>query len=246
MPEYEQKYKKPPIIEAIIEFQLNGEFKPQTQEKLAKAFKAKYPRNEHEISIDVQVSPDQQQLGLNQKKTGVKLTSADGLNIVLLRPTAVVISRLAPYEGWYDLRGTAEAAWQKISKFVDHRDVKRIGVRYINRLDIPHETIKTGEWVTVGFVLPPGVSDDLDEFALRTITRQDHQGLILGVKSTRSPLIGHCSIILDIDVFCEGESFTTAESLWNMVDVLRDRKNEVFESAVTDATKKLFEPKEQT
>ena len=62
-----------------------------------------------------------------------------------------------------------------------------------------------------------------------------NQGLLEPVKP------GHISIVLDIDIFRLGiESWQDSE-VWTFLDKLRDRKNEILESCITDRTRELID-----
>ncbi len=48
------------------------------------------------------------------------------------------------------------------------------------------------------------------------------------------------AILLDIDVFADGHIPEKDEDLWEQVGRMRNYKNEIFESCVTDEARKLF------
>jgi uncharacterized protein (TIGR04255 family) len=47
-------------------------------------------------------------------------------------------------------------------------------------------------------------------------------------------------VILDLDVFKEAPEFASDEQVWEMLEVLRERKNKYFEGCITDKTRALF------
>src|SRR5437667_11848924 len=106
MADYVQKYRKPPITEAVIDFQLEGRFSDSTLEKLKNALQTTFPEVSKEVTIGVQIGNTEARI---DQAPGFKLTSKDNLDIVLLRANAVANSRLAPYEGWEKLRDRAKS-----------------------------------------------------------------------------------------------------------------------------------------
>lgn len=51
---------------------------------------------------------------------------------------------------------------------------------------------------------------------------------------------GIVSVVLDIDIFRTSALPTEDEQLWKFFDVLRTRKNDIFEACITDKTRELF------
>lgn len=51
---------------------------------------------------------------------------------------------------------------------------------------------------------------------------------------------GVVSIVLDIDVFCDQDVSDDEDAIWRFLERLRVRKNEIFESCITDSSRKLF------
>ena len=62
---------------------------------------------------------------------------------------------------------------------------------------------------------------------------------------TQSPDAQTASILLDLDLFQErfDEPWGVEEDaeVWDFLERLRDRKNEVFEASITEKTRRLFE-----
>ena len=52
---------------------------------------------------------------------------------------------------------------------------------------------------------------------------------------------GTYSAAKDIDVSAEGPLKSDSASVWDLIGRMRDYKNIVFEAAITDLTRKLFE-----
>jgi uncharacterized protein (TIGR04255 family) len=242
MPELEddqKQYAKPPIIEAVIDFQFRADFSDKTLEKMLLLLKSTFPQIEQQVTFDVQIA--ETKLGVSPPKpSGFKLSSGDQLDIVLLRKQAVTNSRLAPYQGWPALEERTRRVWDRISKFVSYHDVRRVGVRYINRLDIPGQFIKTDEWITMGLKPPSTISRTFGEFGFRVVTHEAQLGTILACGSVPSPLVDHSSINLDIDVFADHDLPEREEEMWAFLRTMRQRKNEVFESCITEKMRQQF------
>jgi uncharacterized protein (TIGR04255 family) len=53
---------------------------------------------------------------------------------------------------------------------------------------------------------------------------------------------GVVSVVLDIDIFCTDDIPDTEEDIWTFFELLRERKNNVFEACITDKARELFQP----
>jgi len=52
---------------------------------------------------------------------------------------------------------------------------------------------------------------------------------------------GIITVILDLDLFRQQIWKNDDEDIWQFLDKLRDRKNEVFEASITDKTRELID-----
>jgi uncharacterized protein (TIGR04255 family) len=71
---------------------------------------------------------------------GQRLTAHEQAGIAIINTVSLVTSCLAPYPGWPKLREQAHANWTDCVAVAGNRQIARIGVRYINRVDIPLPT----------------------------------------------------------------------------------------------------------
>jgi uncharacterized protein (TIGR04255 family) len=122
----------------------------------------------------------------------------------------------------------------------------RIGVRYINRIDIPKPKedaqIQLKDFLNVWPHTPPLDWGPLSNFAFQ-VTRplnRDECYLRLYSGTTESPLVGHAALALDLDIFRESSLPMRDDELWILLARIRDMKNSLFESCVTDRSRELF------
>lgn len=231
------RYAKPPIIEAVIDFQFSEPIPEKIRDKLARELKSAFPNRLLEKEINLSVVSDSQ-VDLDHQPSGLKLLSEDNLDIILIRQKNLANARLAPYQGWEVLRDRTVSVWRKASKFLTLQSISRIGVRFINRLDIPAESVRVADWATIDLKTPLG--SKINEFGMRVVSRDGASGSILIFGSTKSPLLHHNSFMLDIDVFVENEIPKRETEVWQLVEELREKKNLLFEHSITEGTRRLF------
>lgn len=238
-----ESYPRPPITETVIEFRLKTHASQSTVEKARKAIGKSYARSEELKELKLQFDTTTERTSVDSAFAGTRLYSADGADIVWVKPNGISISRLAPYCGWEKFREHARGAWEKWREIVGARQLDRIGLRYINRIDIPVSE-KTGAVRIEDYLrLTPSYPDPDQRFymfAIQTQIAVDPYRMTVNTGSAPSTLIDHLSYLLDLDLFQEGELPLKDEDVWAIADDMRLKKNEVFESYITDLTRSLF------
>lgn len=232
-------YKKAPVTEAVIEFRFVTPIPKADLERIAKRLKGAFPKIEEEMTYGIKLSTGG--LDVDKAATGYKLTSADDLKITLLRSSGITNSRLAPYGGWELLREQAEEVLAHVRKIIERRPMQRIGLRYINRLDIPGTDVNLQDWVRFTVALPFGLGPILEEFSTRVVVPLERgMKCALALQTVASPLIDHSSIILDLDLSVEQDIPLADKPMWELVEAMRVKKNEVFESSITERMRSQF------
>ncbi len=131
------QYRRAPITEAVIEIRyekpLPGEQVDLLRDKLAREYASCDPLTR----IGVAMNPARRRAVIDESGQGYRLASADRADVLLVTPGAMACSRLAPYQGWDDFSARARSNWKAWKRVVRYRPISRIGVRYINRIDIP-------------------------------------------------------------------------------------------------------------
>ena len=242
-------YRKPPITEAVIEFQFAGDCSPSNRKKIAHKLKPLYPIDEVLRSTIVEVGPGG--VGPSVSEVGTKLSSWDCDEIVNLfgrianpaggevRPAVFSASQLAPYCGWDAFLSRFGDNWAVAESILGHRKLSRIGVRFINRIDIPGEIDDVGRWVQAGPTLPARLPRPT-AFTLHTVLPLDEAQANILVATAPSPLPHHSAILLDIDVYTGGAIDDQPEARLEILQDFRVKKNHIFESCITDAARDLF------
>jgi uncharacterized protein (TIGR04255 family) len=163
--------------------------------------------------------------------------------IVILWPTSFVFSQLAPYPGWDDFFERFVRDWALWKKAVSYHKISRVGVRYINRIDIPitGDVIHYEEFLNVY----PRIPDEVGPVFTYGIQTQapcpEIDGRItINSASVPSPLLGYSSFIFDQDIYKETNIPQTDESLYKLLNQIHVKKNAVFEACITDRARELF------
>jgi uncharacterized protein (TIGR04255 family) len=132
-------YPKAPVTEAVIQINVATDVPTAVQQDLVGRLSRFYTRSGNLASFEVQIDGTGGTAKLAQQPNGFRLNTDDQADVALIFPNGLATARLAPYPGWEALRDRARANWAEWRRVSNARQPTRIGVRYVNRIDIPIE-----------------------------------------------------------------------------------------------------------
>jgi len=239
-------YPKAPVTEGVIHLAVEGRATPAELEKLVQRFARDYPQQESLAAISVAINTTGGATTVQQQPQGYRVKSTDQADILLVFPDGVAASRVAPYPGWEHLRESIQAAWVEWRKGIAYSAIKRIGIRYINRIDVPirkAEILDIDAYLRFGPRVPDFSKKPLSGFWVQVTRPTDVAHWSAAVTTaivSPAPLIDHVSMLLDIDVFRSEQIPDRDADLWDCIDAARPLKNAIFESCITDEARRLF------
>ena len=238
-------YPNAPITEAIIDIRVRRRESVNLHElnTLHELIRDQYPgranRNlaQGRIGVCTQVSAS-----ASQQQIGFLFKTSDEKQVFQASIDGFTMSRLAPYESWEPFRDEARRLWELYRRVGKPEEITRLAVRYVNRIDIPLPFDDLNQYLRTF----PEVSPDLPQalsglFMQLTIPQPDIECVTLLNEALIEPAKPDiASIILDIDLFRQDNVPQDDVELWKTFEVLRERKNEVFEACITDKARELF------
>jgi uncharacterized protein (TIGR04255 family) len=242
------EYTRPPITEAVIEIVFTNEMTSAAIKSAAKKFTKHYPHTvqvqQYDVRLDVQSNTNKvPQANLTGRGEGCRLSNDDQTEILLIWPQSFAVSQVAPYAGWEVFHKRFIRDFKALKKELGHRDFARIGVRYINRIDIPstEPIVEYEQYLNIYPKLPKSLTTQT-AFAVQTELEMADVGANLRINSAAvpSPIADHASFLIDVDFYCMHDLPKTEKALSEYLDAVRVKKNEVFESLVTNKARQLF------
>jgi len=244
-------YRNAPIVEAVINIQVRfpeGQF-----ERLLpsgdSAFSGDFPQKQEMrlLRMDFQFGPD----GLKTKSppmdkgppAGLKFSSAANDRVLQLRQEGFAYSHMAPYTNWEVFSGEARPLWQRFIDVFQPERVTRLAARYINRLRLPPGEIRLQDYMHFYPETPPAFGS-IQGLMAQVQLPQPSVGqkalALLTLASEPSADPAFQPMVLDIDVFEMVDLSPTDPVVWHQLEALRDKKNELFEAALTERMKETF------
>lgn len=126
-----------------------------------------------------------------------------------------------------------------------YRKIDRLGVRYINRIDVPTAASNISyyeDFIRIHLSLPPFL-DPINSYAWRFEKAFPNEGFIAIIQSTSVlPVIpGTNPFVFDIDVTCPQDLPVKREDVLAMLNEMRKLKNSIFELSMTDKARMAFQ-----
>lgn len=239
-------YSKAPIVEAVIDLRCEFAAEQSLQDlgRVQELLSADFPLREDYFEFKAQITPTTG-LTSEQKAMGFRLLTKERTRIVGIGISGFTYSWLAPYDRWESLRNEAFRIWRIYSSITNPLKVNRVGVRFVNRLDLPlppGEGVELDQYLRTAPKIAAELPQRLESFFLRfqlLVAGQPPANLTITETGVAPASPEVASVILDIDAFVQS-LHATSESAWEIIERLRDEKNFAFESCITDATRSLI------
>ena len=241
---------KCPIVEAVIDFRakLATDFKVEAFAALRERLAGEYPQfnepPEYQVDQFIKVEGGKPLLEGGVQDLGVRghiFRSQDGKNIAQFRRDGFTFSRLKPYTSWEVVFAEASRLWELYIGIAKPTEVGRIATRYINRIPLPLGA-DFDDYLKSGPVIPPELPQYVGAFVSKVVIQEPATGIMANITHALEVEAGAESVgvILDIDVF-HHKAFNAADGLLLAnFPKLREMKNRIFFSSLTEKAIKLF------
>lgn len=232
-----RKYRKAPIVESVCEFRF------QPDEAWDKSFPTKIHEHLHETfpkrSEEVVVQP----ASLENPNYVTRLSRYDERALVLIDVDRIAISQLKPYVTWKEFLPVIQQALSAYHSVVNPKEIHRIGLRYINLIEIPSQQINPANYFNFSPSLqwPTPLSVESFFVGLQIPFFEKRDILTMQLTSAVSEQPETSAVVLDLD-YALGKSGEIA--LDDSSDWLNEAHLHVenaFENCIKDSLRELFD-----
>jgi hypothetical protein len=224
-----RKYRNPPIIEVVCEFQFSSDspwdltVPGLVYEQLKETFPRKVQEELLTVRLPSGVSAPPNLVPQLHSEQRMRFVRLDERAFVLLGKHVLSINHLQPYPSWEQYLPLIEQAFTAYQSVARPEGIHRIGLRYINRIAIPESDVQMSDY----FVLFPYVQDrDLLKVELAT-----------GVSDTSQQL----GAFLDFDYFLAQPGAVAPSEALKWVSHGHDVIERSFEACVTERLRNQFD-----
>lgn len=248
-------YRNAPIIEATISLGIVPPINLSTKGliKFQELVQDQYPQTGEEYlytgEVNIEEPGEPPEHDDIHEHIGYAFRSEDGQRTVSARLDGFDFSVGHPYRWWEEFREEAQRLWELFKDVSEVTEIARVAVRYINRIDIPvAPSVNLEDYLKIYPEIPDdwpsGVS--IHNFFMQVQAWQEdlNCNLIANQAPARPPGPGVTSVRLDFDLFRERYEdpwhIDSEEEVWNFLEKLHERKNEIFEASIKDPTRRLI------
>ncbi len=236
-------YRNAPIESAIIDVQVESSALSDMALLAAppQEIRDRYPESNPVVSGTANISLGARSTAsYHPVQVGYFRRSRSAPSGMQVRQDGLTVSRGAPYESWESLKQQFLEIWKWYTTVVTVAGIKRIGVRYTNRILLPLPVVNFREYFNTLPTIGDGLPGGLLAYDMRLqIPLADTGAFVIFVQSM-PPFTGgdKLPIILDIDVVRPGP--LPVEELMKSLAHLHDRENEFFENSITDKIREII------
>jgi uncharacterized protein (TIGR04255 family) len=246
----EQPYRilrHPPIVEGLLDIQFDALTSDRLSEieTLGQQF-PDYPTKNPRMSVigNVQLAAGTSEGSFTHNIIGYQFWNTTRTRVVQVRLDGITISLLAPYTKFEDLQHEAQRVWSVFTAAIGRPKIKRLGVRYINRLELPLPLESFNQFLNTVPELAPGIPQGLSHYSMRlTIpdTETASTAIVTQVMEGHHEDAASLPLLFDIDVFHALDDDVPDEMLWSIVAELRQYKNRIFFNSITPELERMLQ-----
>jgi uncharacterized protein (TIGR04255 family) len=231
-----RRYSRPPIAEAIINFQVDLPEGVRLSD-LERCQDAAYP-----IKKDWVVDRGTVSGSLTPGQVGFLFSSADPRQFYRVHLHGFSVHRVTTYPGWDPFRDEARRLWDLYRRETRPQKVTRLAVRYLHRLDLPVPVKDLKDYLrTFPEVALPLPQEMAGFFMEANVPQPDLKGTLL-LREVLAPIVtpAAVSVVLDIDLVRSDEIPADEGGIWAVIESLHTRKEDIFEASITDRTREVI------
>lgn len=238
------QYNRDPITEALLDIRIVPSVQVTKEGLLAalSPLSADYPESAQLVNLVSEVSVGAE-IGASARQIpgGIAHISADKKQMLKAQPDGMTFNRLSPYPGWEAFRDEARRLWNIYRTYTQPQQIKQISVRYINKLNVPGDAF-VEDYLNLFPAIPDNLPGPMEGFFIQTqMALPELEAIVLlneAIVPSSDP--GKGSVLLDITILRSTELKDDEEFLWGLFEQFRLRKNQIFESLITDKTRELI------
>ena len=159
-------------------------------------------------------------------KVGFEFRNGTGDKVVQAQLDGWLFSKLAPYQRWETFRDEGRALWTKYRSVAEPKQITRMALRYVNRLDLPLPFDDFRKFLRTVPEIAPDLPQALSNFFLQVqIPQLDLEAmLVINMTLAPSPSAAVASVILDLDLFRTTNLPNSEDHIWAYFEKLRTKK----------------------
>lgn len=242
-----RKYSNPPIEEALCEFQ----FVPSQPWDITipglfyDRIKEEFPEKQQQMGFGLSFQPKEGGIAEHKIELApprMQFFRTNKSALVQVGPNLLTINHLRPYPSWENFKPLILDSLMKYQEITKPKGLKRIGLRYINKIEFNKGPIELSDYFNYYPFIPQKLPQIHSAFNVRIEIPyeggRDHLLLALASMVPEKPDV--LSLLLDIDyIMAKSEGISLNETL-DWIENAHTAIENAFEACITDRCRNLF------
>ncbi|MEK7703192.1 MAG: TIGR04255 family protein [Nitrospirota bacterium] len=248
----ERRYHKSPVIEALCEICfVDSEWDDTVPGAFYERIKKEFPRKQQRMIQEAQITLGQGQAaaGVRQLPPWMQFVSDDKHRMIQIARDLIVVNQQAPYPHFEEWEPDVCQALEIYRELAKPPKVSRLGLRYINYVLIPEETVSMQDYFTIYPTLPQGLGNTHHSFMVRVdVPQGEGRSMLITFGVAPLPDSGQKeqAFLLDFYHTLQIDKPIDAATLKREIKQAHENIIVAFEDSITDRLRTLFEPKDQS
>lgn len=240
-----RKYADPPIVEAVCEFRLPADsdwdlaIPGLVYEQIRDRFPRREQRTIQEVEIVGQKDGFRQEMRANER--AVFLTE-DKTKFIQVGRHLWAINCLKPYPTWRQFEPVIRQGFEALTDVVKVTSLQRIGLRYINRVEIPHPLVDLEQYFSFRPYIGPELPEDFGNFVVGCIFvfAEGRDACRAQLRDAVPEDPDSSAFILDLDYYLARPQAVPTNEALSWVEDAHSHVEQVFEGCITDRLRQTF------
>lgn len=238
-------YNKPPILEAVCDFRFSSSqpWDWTIPGLFYERIKENFPFRETLATVETTVDPNQNRL-TQQSQPKIRFVSEERSGVIQVAPHNLSIHQLRPYDNWVHFKSRILEYLQIYQEVAGEAFPIRLGLRYVNQIDLPFTDVKLEEFFRVLPQVPSPIPQDFSSFLfnVEVAYNSPESGLRIIFGTVLSENVNHTVYVLDLDMFSSEQAIPSGNQVAEWLEITHERIEVVFDAAFTDRTRcEIFE-----
>jgi len=239
-------YENPPLVEALCEFQFESSqswdwtIPGLVYDKIRKDFPKKKQQNIVEMAA--RIEQDEVTPSIKGGVNRMQFLREDETALIQVGPNLLVVNQLRPYTTWGKFQKMINSSLAIYRDVANPKALKRIGLRYINRLEIPEAEVRIEDYILAVPTIPEPIPQVFATWIQRVeIPFVDSNGIMVmqsGLLKQEEP--NKVNFILDLDFITLDIREVKLENATNWLEKAHDAVEKTFEVCITHKSRALF------
>lgn len=185
------------------------------------------------------------ELSLKQTSSeiGYRCKKSDQSKLVIVTTMGFSFHQMRPYESWDIFHREARRLWDIYRSVVKPEYIQRLGLRYTNKIVIPEDHVNISDYLNVGVTVPEAFLPIFKQYSVQMALNIGGECRLTAVVQSGNAIPDipdTVALVLDIDMSQSEDVSQNDSDIWSTLDIMRERKNIIFEGCITPQSRELF------